>query len=172
MPVYPQTLKQWNVYPSAGGVAIGVADLTLPRLQMEKDPTKGAGIGGSLNLPVIGNVQPMQCTIAWHVNSLQSFSLFKGNGQQIRCLSSILNVDTQSGVFNELPEEVVMTCFASEYDLGKREASTKAVITQIYDVTYLAVWFAGKPMWIIDPFNDICIIQGEDLNAQTRANVG
>ena len=79
---------------------------------------KGAGCasGAVLNLPVSGNLQPMETTITFHTNTKQSLSFFTGEGQMIRCLSSILNVDTAVGKFSELPEELDMMVFSSSYD--------------------------------------------------------
>jgi hypothetical protein len=167
---YPFSLKQYNVYPNAGGALIGVADVVMPKLMFVKDTISGAGIAGSLSVPVMGNVQPMQCTINWHVNSVPAFALFQGNGQQVRIMSDVYNFNNASGLFSDVAEEVVMTLFSSEHDLGKREASVKAIVSQVYDVTFLLVVFQGKTMWQIDPMSDVCVLNGVDVNVGARAN--
>jgi phage tail tube protein FII len=79
--------------------------------------------------------------------------------------------DTAKGQFNELPEEVLMTVADDEYDLGKRDSSTKGVTVIGFSVLYLALFYNAKKYWEVDPFSNVCIINGNDLNAQTNVNL-
>lgn len=169
--IYPSVIKNSSVFGPQAKL-IGTADIVLPKITFEKSDLKGLGLGGSMNLPISGNVTAMSSTITFHTNTPQSLALFSGQGQQIRCLSSVQMVDTSKGTFQEFPEEVTMTVFNSEYDPGKRDTSTKGQISVMFDVTYLALTFGGKKYWEIDPFAGICIVNGVDLNTQTRINIG
>jgi P2 family phage contractile tail tube protein len=170
MPIYPATVKNFSVY-GRFGVEIGVADITLPHLQFEKDALKGSMLAGSANLATQGNFQAMETTVNFHTSTKQSLALFEGGGRRIRALSSIYMVDTSSGAIDEEPEELIMTVWAASYNHGRRETSTKGTVALLFDVTYLAVVFAGQKYWELDFFNNVCIINGVDLNAQTRANL-
>jgi P2 family phage contractile tail tube protein len=169
--IYPSVVKNYKVYNANGGAFVGLSDIVLPKLMFEKNDIKGAGIGGSLNLPVLGNVQPMTTTLTFHTNTIESLSLFVGGAAQIRCQSSLQVYDTAAGQFNEKPEEVLMTLVNDEYDLGKRDSSTKGVTVLGFSVLYLALFFNSKKYWEVDPFNNICIINGADLNSVTRSNI-
>ncbi len=169
--IYPSVIKNYKVYNASGGQFVGLAETTAPKLVFEKNDLKGAGLGGSFNLPVSGNVMPMTQTFQWHTNTLESLTLFNGSTAQVRCMSSIQMFDTAQGAFVEIPEEILTTLVSDEYDLGKRDASTKATVTQTYSVIYLAVFFNSQKFWEIDPFSNISIINGRDLNAQTRVNI-
>jgi P2 family phage contractile tail tube protein len=167
---YPAVIKNFKVYGT--DQLIGLADITLPKITFEKDTLKGAGIGGSLNLPVIGNVTAMECVMNFHTPTDQALKLFVGNGQQLICKSSIEFIDTASGLYDEDPEEVIMTAFSSEYDSNKRDTSTKGTIAVRFDITYLAIYFAGQLYYQIDPFGNVCNLNGADANQKTRANIG
>jgi phage tail tube protein FII len=65
-----------------------------------------------------------------------------------------------------------MFVFNNQYDPGKRDPSTKGAISLMLDVSYLSLTFADIKYWEIDPMSDVCIVNGVDLNAQTRVNVG
>lgn len=170
--IYPSVIKNFKVYNAASAQFVGLADIVLPKLTFEKNDLKGAGLGGSLNLPVEGNVQPMTTDLTFHTQTLQSLALFNGSTAQLRCLSSIQVFDTSMGQFDELPEEVLMTVCSDESDLGKRDASTKAMTTLRFSVIYLALFYNAQKYWEIDIFSNICIINGQDLNSGTRANIG
>jgi P2 family phage contractile tail tube protein len=170
MPVYPATVKNFSVY-GPQGVEIGVADITLPNLQFEKDALKGSMLAGSANIATQGNLQAMETTINFHTNSKQSLGMFAGGRQRIRALASIYAIDTSSGEIDDIPEEIIMGALASGYNQGRRETSTKGGVAQLWDIIYLAVVFQGQKFWEIDFFNNICIINGHDLNAKTRANL-
>ena len=170
--IYPSVVKNYKVYNAAGGQFIGLADIVLPKITFEKNDLKGAGLGGSFNLPVVGNVQPMTTDLTFHTQTLQSLALFNGSTAQLRCMSSLQVFDTSAQQFGEVPEEVLMTVCSDESDLGKRDASTKAMTVLRFSVIYLALFYNAQKFWEIDPFSNIAIVNGIDLNSQTRANLG
>jgi uncharacterized protein len=167
---YPSVVKNWKAYNSNVEL-VGAADCVTPKITFEKNDIKGAGIAGSLNLPVEGNPTPMQTTLSWHVATLTGIGLFTGNGNQIRIQSSLQLWDTSKSQFVEVPETIVMTIVGDEIDFGKRDSSTKAVFTQVHTVLYLAYYYNGKLYTQVDPMNNVCILNGVDINAQTRANL-
>jgi P2 family phage contractile tail tube protein len=170
--IYPSVVKNFKVYNAANSQFVGLADITNPKLMFEKDTLKGAGIAGSLNLPVVGNMQPMTMDLTWHTPTVQSFALFNGASASIRCMASIQLFDTASGQFLEYALEEIATVLCDEYDLGKFDNSTKAANVLRFSVIYLALWFNSVKMWELDPFNNIAIINSVDLNATTRSIIG
>jgi len=169
MPVYPYSVKNFNVY-GPGGVEISTSDITLPHLQWVKDTVRGASWAGESNLGIEGNAQPMECQITFHTTNPYALGLFTGGGQRLRCLSSIYGVDTSSGKINEQHEEIIMTSFTQGFNLGKRETSAKGGVVVAFDVIYLALLWGGTKWWEIDQAANVCIINGVDINSVTRAN--
>jgi P2 family phage contractile tail tube protein len=170
--VYPSVVKNFKVYNAANAQFIGLADIQNPKILFEKDTLKGAGIAGSLNLPVSGNLQPMTMDLTWHTATVQSFQLFNGASASIRCMASIQLFDTAAGVFVEYALEEDATVLCDEYDLGKFDNSTKAANVLRFSVIYLAIYFNTVKYFELDPFNNICIVNSVDLNAPTRAIIG
>ncbi len=170
--IYPSVVKNFKVYNAANAQFIGLADVVNPKLMWEKDTLKGAGIAGSLNLPVSGNMQPMTMDLTWHTVTVQSLNLFNGASASIRCMASIQLFDTASGQFIEYALEENAKVLCDEYDLGKFDNSTKAANVLRFSVIYLALYFNSVKFWELDPFANIAIVNGTDLNAQTRAIIG
>jgi P2 family phage contractile tail tube protein len=171
MPVYPNTVKNFKVLGVGGTAEVGLATITLPKLTFEKSEYRGAGVSMSANLPVTGNVTDMTTTLDFHTTTADSLSIFNGESAQIRCVSSLWAWDTGKGKSVETPEEVMMTIISAMYDLGKREYASKGGVIVEATVLYLALYYNSKKLWEVDPFNNICIINGVDLNAQTRINL-
>jgi len=169
MPVYPYSVKNFNVY-GPGGVEIGVSDITLPHLQWVKDTVRGASWAGESNLGIEGNAQPLECQITFHTVQPYALQLFTGGGQSIRCLSSIYGADTSTGKLTEDPEEIIMMAWTQGFNLGKRETSAKGGVVVGFDLTYMALLWGGVKYWEVDQPGNVCIINGVDLNAKTRAN--
>ncbi len=157
---------------AANAQFVGLADIVNPKLMFEKDTLKGAGIAGSLNLPVAGNMQPMTMDLTWHTPTVESFNLFNGVSASIRCMASIQLFDTASGQFIEYALEENAKVLCDEYDLGKFDNSTKASNVLRFSVIYLALYFNNVKFWEIDPFANVVFINGQDLNANTRSIVG
>jgi len=171
MPIYPNTVKNFKVLNAIGTTEIGLATITLPKLTFEKSEYRGAGVSASFNLPVTGNVTDMTTTLDFHTSTQDALNIFNGQSAQIRCVSSLWAWDTAKGASAETPEEVMMTIVSAMYDLGKREYASKGGIIIEATVLYLALYYNSKKLWEIDPFNNVCIINGTDLNAQTRINL-
>lgn len=171
MPEYPNTVKNFKVIGMDSSTEIGLATITLPKLTFEKSEYRGAGVSASFNLPVTGNVTDMTTTLDFHTTTTDALNIFNGESAQIRCVSSLWAWDTSKGKSSEVPEEVMMTIVSAMYDLGKREYASKGGIIVEATVLYLALYYRSKKMWEIDPFSNVCIINGVDLNAQTRINL-
>ncbi len=170
--IYPSVVKNFKVYNAANAQFVGLADVVNPKLMFEKDSLKGAGLAGSLNLPVAGNMQPMTMDLTWHTATVQSFNLFNGASASIRCMASIQLFDTASGQFVEYALEENVKVLCDEYDLGKFDNSTKSANVLRFSVIYLALYFNAVKMWEIDQFSNICFINGQDLNNVTRGIIG
>jgi P2 family phage contractile tail tube protein len=169
---YPSVVKNFKVYNAVNAQFIGLADITNPKIMFEKDSLKGAGLAGSMNLPVSGNLQPMTMDLTWHTPTIESFKLFNGASAKIRCLASIQMYDTASGQFVEQRLEEDATVLCDEFDLGKFDNSTKAANVLRFSVIYLALWFNNVKYWELDPFSNVVIVNSVDLNATTRINIG
>ena len=169
---YPSVNKNSKVYNADDAQFVGLATIVLPKVTFSKNDIKGMGIAGSLNLPVSGNVEPMTTTLTWHTNTLQSLTLFNGETARIRCISALQVYDTSTGKFDELAEDVIMNVASDFGDLGRREMSTKADVSYEYSVISFSLAFNDTVYWHVDPLNNICVINGFDLNAKTRSIIG
>jgi P2 family phage contractile tail tube protein len=169
---YPSVNKNSKVYNADDSQFVGLATIVLPKVTFEKNDIKGMGVAGSLNLPVAGNVQPMTTTLTFHTNTLQALNLFTGATARIRCISALQVYDTSTGKFDEIGEEVIMNVASDVGDLGRREMSTKAEVSYEYSVVSFSLSFNDKVYWHIDPLNNICVVNGVDLNERTRAIIG
>jgi P2 family phage contractile tail tube protein len=173
---FPNVIKQWKAYRKGynanTGEFVGLVSCTLPKVQFEKSEYRAAGVYGSLNLPVVGNVQDMTLTLNFHTPTDAAFNLFNGGAAQVRIVSAVQVYSSDSGTYKEISEELIMNVISSLFDNGKREYSAKGDLIIEGTVTYLATYFDGHLRQQIDPFGGPMILNGTNINAQTMAIVG
>ncbi len=164
-------LTAFKIY-DAGNSLVGVADVTLPKIEFEKLEQMGAGIAGSFEQAIPGHTKPMSASINFHSLTDRSSSLLNPSPKQITVRGSLQETDTASGVVSDIPLVVKMTTTPVSGDLGKISPGSKMDTKYDVNVQYLKVDRDGKNVIEIDPANMKCKIDGVDVLEQVRANIG
>ena len=167
---YSFTVKRYNVYFNGSKIQSGVADVVTPKITFPKATIDGAGIAGQLSLPITGMPTMSASTITWHAPSQQMYQTFSGASFAVSLQSAIYqysNAGTSGSVpaLTTVPEIIEMVLIADELDPGRRESSNKATATVSYSPLYLMLQMGGQTYVEIDPMNGVCILNGQDVNA-------
>jgi P2 family phage contractile tail tube protein len=173
---YPNVVKNWKAYNKSynanSGVFLGLVSCTCPKVQFEKSEYRAAGVYGSLNLPVVGNVQDMTIQFNFHAPTDSAFGLFTGGAAQVKVVSAVQVYSSDTGTYKEIAEELILNVIPSMFDHGRREYSTKGDLIVDGTVTYLAVYLDGQKRQEIDPFAGPCVLNGVNINARTMSIIG
>lgn len=170
----PTVLNNFNVYNDTNSaMLVGVADIELPEIEFLTETIKGAGISGEIEAVIQGHVAPMEATINFHAQNKNTIELCNSlNGQQITCRSSIGSYDASSGAIASIGDRLHMTISVKNVALGKRETGSSLDAGITVAVMSLKYVVAGKTVLEIDPANTVFKVNGKDILAGVRKDLG
>ncbi|MCW2248678.1 P2 family phage contractile tail tube protein [Azospirillum fermentarium] len=162
-----------NVYLDGTLNLIGRAsEVALPDLALNLEGHKALGMFGEIQIPT--RLNAMKCTIKWtgfYAEHLRAgANPFKAHNLQVR---SSLETWTAQGRTREVPVVWHMTASWNTVKLGTLKAGDVADFGgDELRVTQVKVLHDGATVCEIDVFNNIWNVNGEDILARSRANMG
>jgi len=150
---------------------MGVVDVELPAFEALSESVKGAGIAGESTAPVKGHFGGQVLKINWRTLSTDSIRLaepkvhtldFRGNQQLF---------DPLNGYVDQ--EVVVKTrCVPVNFAPGKFAVAAATETANEFEVHYIKMVVGGKTMLEYDKFNFVFVVNGKDVMAEVRKNLG
>ncbi|MBN1469430.1 MAG: phage major tail tube protein [Fusobacteriaceae bacterium] len=167
----PHALSNFKVYNN-GTDLVGLMDIDLPKVETNKETISGAGIGGEFEVPLIGLLKAMNCSITSRVLTKSNFKLLNPLGIDLTFMGSIQSSDRATGVLAQVPIKARIKGYPSSLDPGKIEPGKAMGSKNEFSVTYYKVWINGEELLEADVINCIYALEGIDYAAPIRANVG
>ena len=167
----PDKLVQFYVF-DGNDIMVGVADLTLPDLNYMSESVKGAGIGGEIDLPIIGCLQSMTTSITWRSLVEETAMFLEPKGHTFSARGSVQEFDSDNHDYKQIPIKVTERVLPKSFKMGKMEPGTSVGSTSEFEVLYLKLEIDGKTMYEIDKANSKFYINGVDYLAAVRRAAG
>ncbi|MDR2503771.1 MAG: phage major tail tube protein [Deltaproteobacteria bacterium] len=166
-----QTIS-FRVYKN-GQSFLGVATVDMPELSYMTETLSGSGIAGEIEAPTLGMTSSMSCTLNWVSQSAEFYSLLnplEGNLLELR--ASQQATDPATGL--RLPQalRLVLQGEPKSASLGTMETGKKHGNTTVLELSRLLVEVDGVPRLLIDKRNFIHAVNGVDMLAKVRADLG
>lgn len=169
--IVPALLTNAKVYRD-GVDLLGLGSVELPDLEYMTESISGLGIMGELDAPVTGHFKAMTLKIKWNVPTAVSAGLLESQGHHLDIRGSIQELDAGSGRFVDKPIKVVCRAMPKKSGVGKFEPGKKMEPETELEIYYIKIWLNGSELVEIDKFNFIFSLNGQDMLAQIRANLG
>jgi phage tail tube protein FII len=165
----PDAVHGFNVYTGAGALFVGVADSTLPNIQLMTDSIKGANIAGSVKFPIMGFANDMALALSFYSVTDGYFSLFAQTGIQLVLRAGIQYSDNSNNTLFDIPRRIVAFCYPTGFNLGKFEPAVKQGTVVDLSVSKIAIYFRNNnKVADIDPLNTKWEVYGTDYLAPLR----
>lgn len=166
----PTQINNYSIWLN-GNRFIGMADVTLPHIQNLTDELKGAGIGGTINMPVMSHYDDWEATFNF-------FTITKEGLQLMR--QDCLLIDARAGIQHYDPSckisiqawRFVLRMIPKGFDLGKLEVGTKETVAVTGSVTYIKGVLDGEEVFEKDKINMIDRVLGNDYATAIRQAIG
>ena len=167
----PDKTTAFKVYHN-GNYELGIATVDLPEIAYVTDTLSGAGIAGELDTPVQGHFQSMQTTLHFRTVTAQALSLLQTTGGTITLMASQQDVDTGAIALVDTGLKIVIKYLPHTVSLGTEESGASTDTSVELEVTYLKIEIEGRELVEIDKLNYKHVVDGVDLLANVRRNVG
>lgn len=151
---------------------VGLAQVTLPSMQLLTQNVRGAGIAGEIETVLIGQMQAMEIQIQMLTLTKQGIDLAEQRVHTWEFREAQQRVNGQSGDHEVEAVKHVIKAFPKQMDggtLSPQSTSSPNINAAVY---YWAEYRDGVKVLELDPLNYICYINGTDYLAQVRRALG
>lgn len=165
------TVVNYKVYKD-GKDFIGVTQHDAPVISAVVEEIKGAGIGGTVEVPVKGLIQAMSMTLTFKSITPQTLLILSQEAHHIELWSAVQSLDPQTGKYVIKQHKIIYRAIPKVNTVGKfvpGETQDRAIE---FSVTYYRETFDGKEIVEIDPLTSIYRIGGKDINSDVRKAIG
>lgn len=167
----PERLINFTAYKD-GSAIIGVTDIKLPSIEFLTDTVSGAGISGELETPILGHVKSMSTSFKSRTVTNDIIKLAAQSAHQIDFRGSQQVYDSATGTYSTVPIRVTMKLMPKKVDLGNFQVAKPTDSDSEFEVLYIKIFLDGKEVLEIDKLNFICSIDGNDILASVRSDIG
>ena len=156
--VIPEKITKFNVY-SDDSRLLGVADGNFPSLEFITTEIKGSGIAGTIDSPGGGQFGSIVVTLNWRTTTRDFYA-------------ELLSYDAGYGEYRSESLHVYLRAFTKKGDMGKLPDMESQEGSTEHEVYYMKADIDNSEQLLIDKFNYIYRVQGEDYLADTRRALG
>lgn len=167
----PEAYIDFEVYED-GINLIGVANITPPDIAFLTQTITGAGIAGNIQAVLVGMTEAM--TLGMNFRSVTGAAASLGEPRQhnldLRVAEQYWNT---AGAGKEVQaDKYVMVVQPISTSPGQIAPAAASAASGSYSVYRYEAYKDGKELWVIDPFNYICRINGVDYMEPVRKALG
>ena len=167
----PAVLTNAKIYRD-GIDLLGVASVELPDFEYLTESLTGLGISGEMDIPVAGQFKALPLKIKWNVPTASATSLLEAVGHYLEARGSIQQLDPGTGTFVQKAFKLVSKAMPKKVGLGKLEPAKNMESESELELYYLKLSIDGTELVEIGKFDFICRINGVDVLADVRNNLG
>ena len=165
------SVVNYKVYKD-GRDFIGITQHDAPAISAVVAEMKGAGLGGSVELPVQGLVQSMSMTLNFRDITPQTKLILTPEAHHIELWAAIQDTDPKTGQFVVQQHKLIYRAIPKTNTVGKfvpGETQDRAIE---FSVLYYREIYDGQDIIEIDPLNNVYRVAGKDANSDVRKAIG
>lgn len=168
----PEVLTDYRVYDSDTNELMGVADVTLPDIEAVTTSIKGAGIGGEMEVPVLGHSSPMTISINWRTTEQAAMRLLAPDIHKLTFRAAIQNYNANNSDLVQNKLLVAVECRNKKMGLGKLSAGDTMDTSTEFAVNAIKVTHNLETIIEIDKLRNVFRVGGNDLLSGVNAALG
>ncbi len=165
----PHAINRFHMYKS-GNKLVGVTgEVTLPSVKYLSDTLEGAGVGGSIDMPIIGLTEGMQMEIPYMALSEEIFDVLDPTASVDLNLRGALQLaDSSTGKIDFISISITVRGVVKEFKPGTIKAGAKMGSSVTLELSYYKIEIDGNTMYEIDKLNSVFVVNGHDVLEKVR----
>ncbi len=168
--IIPEAVHSYNVYNGTNRIIGITGAVELPGFQYITNTISLAGMPGEYDAPVIGHVASQKIKIPFTMIDKDGyFAMVKGEDVVLR--ASIQTKESETNKPDTVNMVVTIRGITTEYNLGSLEKAKLMNSDITKEITYIKIVIGNVVCLEYDKFNNIYVINGEDMLAKVRANL-
>ena len=168
----PEAYIDFEVYDADSGNLVGASGVTLPNIELLTQTITGAGIGGSIEAPIIGMSNTMSLTLNFRSTTDAATKLAAPVKHTLDIRVAEQYWETVAVEKQIHADRFVMVVVPKNTSVGQISPATTAAVSGEYAVYRYEGYDDGTELWCIDPFNYVFRVNGTDYAADIRTALG
>ena len=170
MAILPTVINSFNCY-SSGDKLLGVADeITLPDFNAMTAQITGAGIAGSVDVPITGFFDSMDFSISFRTLTDDTFKLTNAGKQVALVLrAAAQTTNTATGAIGNQGVRIAVRGYMKAFAPGSVKVGDAMNSSVTLSVTYILIEVGGDVKIELDKFNCKFVVDGRDVMAKRRS---
>jgi Phage tail tube protein FII len=169
--VLPERIAGYRAYKD-GNVLLGVVDVELPKISLQSETIKGAGILGEMETPTIGYTKALKLKINFRTTNLPMLGLLECVGHSLEFRSAVQKYDSAAGSRSYDKVRIVVRGFPSEGELEKLESNGANASSIELNLVYLKYIINDTTALEIDKINYKYVVNANDTLSEVRDALG
>lgn len=151
---------------------LGTTEHDAPTINAVIAEMKGAGIGGTVEIPVKALVQAMGMTLTFNDVTPQIYKILVQEAHHIELWAAIQDTDPKTGALVIKQHKLIYKAYPKTNTIGKLTPGEMQGRSVEFSVLYYRETYDGNDIVEIDPLNCIYRINGKDENSDIRKAIG
>jgi len=169
---HPEQTIAYRIY-NQGNSFLGVATIELPEVAYITETLNGAGLAGEIESPVVGLTQSMTIKLTWTNPTHEYYQILDWTQSQLyECYVSQQHSDPTTGLRANEPTRINFIGRVKTNSLGSLEQGKKRSNETEFEITRLECFLEGEEKLVIDKLNFVHRVNGTDLLAGVRSDMG
>ncbi len=168
----PEVINDCRAYLDGTDDFISVKTVELPNFESPTEDITGIGVAGTISAPVQGHFNSMETAFDWQMPTKTSTKLFGGKEVSIDVYADFQNFDGAENAYVHDQYHVVIRGRVKNHEPGTVEAMKPMNSKTTVETHYIKIELAGETLCEVDKYGYKCVIDGVDLLAEVRANIG
>lgn len=165
----PEKINEWKAYLS-GNEMIGVgASLDLPEINMKTGTFSGAGIGGEIDSPTIGQFESLEQEINFNMLYSSAVEMLNSTKSMDITFRGAQQIYNKTGGYSFKGVRVVERGRVKKFKTGKLEKGEAMEASVTLELTYIMIEVDGQSVLEIDKLNGVYKVNGEDMLSEVRS---
>lgn len=169
---FPTVINNFNMYEGSDRL-IGVTDeVKLPDMNAITSSISGAGIAGTIDIPVVGAFENMEMEIPFRGLATDLFKVFKlGKTVDITLRGGYQTLDNQSATIGKNSMRVMVRGFVKGFSPGSVKMNDQMTSSVTISIAYYLVAVGRNTVIELDKLNSKCVIDGVDVLEDIRSYI-
>ncbi len=169
----PNVINDANIYVD-GANWLGKADVEIPTVKQKMQGYQAFGVAGELEVPVVGHVDKLEGTVKFKSMTADAAKVLYNPryAPLLDARGSVQKYDPSTGQMRQFPCKFTMRAFFSELKAPEFKQGSDSGGEAKFSAHYMKLEIDGEEVFEIDQFNYIYKVNGEDVLAEVRENLG
>ena len=168
----PEVINDMRCYIDGNDDCQSATSVEQPDLSSMTTDVKGIGVAGTISSPIHGHYESLEVQVNWQVPTKTAMRYHGGKTIRLEAYSDVQGFDSGAEEYTHDRYRMAVRGRVKSYSPGSLEAGNTSGSSTTIEAHYYKLEYGGETLVEIDKYGYKAIIDGKDLLAEVRKNIG